>query len=304
MMRQIGVFNAGAPHRLGGLRHAGQRTPAELIDRYQLACRPVRDLLVDYLKERQPAMDYSSLRKLAAYLGNTFWKNLETHHRGIDNLHLSADVAEAWKKRLRTMSKTVDTADEKSAITVERIGYRQCLTPARAFYLDLAQWALEEPERWASWVAPCPVKDEEINQRKVTRHRKARMDARTRERLPVLAELGRSLVERRNTTNALLRSAQQTQPGQSFTAAGQTLARASVKRTTSARIWVEEPATGKRRAWAVVEVLRATGIRVEELLEISHHSLIQYRLPTTGELVPLLQIVPSKTDAERMLPID
>lgn len=41
--------------------------------------------------------------------------------------------------------------------------------------------------------------------------------------------------------------------------------------------------------------------RVDELLEISHHSLIQYRLPTTGEIVPLLQIVPSKTDEERLL---
>jgi hypothetical protein len=54
-------------------------------------------------------------------------------------------------------------------------------------------------------------------------------------------------------------------------------------------------------AWATVEVLRATGIRIEELLELTHHSLIQYRLPTTGELVPLLQIAPSKSDAERLL---
>ena len=72
------------------------------------------------------------------------------------------------------------------------------------------------------------------------------------------------------------------------------------------------PGTGKRRnltgeedhafwAWATIEVLRATGIRVEELVELSHHSLVQYRLPATGELVPLLQIAPSKTDAERLL---
>jgi hypothetical protein len=54
-------------------------------------------------------------------------------------------------------------------------------------------------------------------------------------------------------------------------------------------------------AWAAVETLRLTGYRVEELLEISHHSLIQYRLPTTGEIVPLLQIIPSKTDEERLL---
>ena len=54
-------------------------------------------------------------------------------------------------------------------------------------------------------------------------------------------------------------------------------------------------------AWAIIEVLRATGIRIEELRELSHHSLVQYRLPSTGELVPLLQIAPSKTDAERLL---
>ena len=53
-----------------------------------------------------------------------------------------------------------------------------------------------------------------------------------------------------------------------------------------------------------MEVLRLTGCRVEELTELTHHSLVQYRLPTTGELIPLLQIVPSKTDEERLLPID
>ena len=48
-------------------------------------------------------------------------------------------------------------------------------------------------------------------------------------------------------------------------------------------------------------MLRHTGFRIEELTQVSHHSLIQYRLPTTGELVPLLQIAPSKTDTERLL---
>jgi len=71
-------------------------------------------------------------------------------------------------------------------------------------------------------------------------------------------------------------------------------------------------ATGKRRnlsyeedeafwAFAVIEVLRLTGIRGEELLELSHHSIVQYRLPSTGEIVPLLQVAPSKTDTERLL---
>jgi hypothetical protein len=54
-------------------------------------------------------------------------------------------------------------------------------------------------------------------------------------------------------------------------------------------------------AWASIGVLRLTGVRVEELLELSHHSLVQYRLPDTSELIPLLQIAPSKTDTERLL---
>ncbi|HSR27886.1 MAG TPA: hypothetical protein VLR51_05465, partial [Actinomycetes bacterium] len=63
-LHQLGIFESAAPTRLGELRSAGQRTPAQLIDRFDLACRPVRDLLVDYLCERAPALDYSSLRAL------------------------------------------------------------------------------------------------------------------------------------------------------------------------------------------------------------------------------------------------
>jgi integrase len=311
-LHQMGVLAPSAPERLRELRSRGQRTPEQLIDRFALACRPVRDLLVDYLRERQPALDYSSLRTLAADLGGVFWKDLERHHPGIDSLHLSPEVAAVWKQRLRTRSKTVVTdTGEKKVITVERIGYRQCLTPVRAFYLDLAQWAIEEPARWGRWVAPCPVGEEEINQRKAARRRKARMDARTRERLPVLPVLVRTVDQRRKTAAALLTAARQTRPGQAFTLHGQTLTRSITTRPTD-KIWADDPSTGRRRdlgmeedlafwAWATVEVLRSTGIRIEELTELSHHSLVQYRLPTTGELVPLLQIAPSKTDTERLL---
>jgi hypothetical protein len=313
MLHRMGVLGPAAPPVLRELRAAGQRTPAQLIDRYQLACQPVRDLLVDYLKERQPALDYSSLRSLAADLGGTFWQDLERHHLGIDSLHLTAEVAEAWKQRLRTRRKTITAADgSKSVVTVGRISYRQCLTPVRALYLDLAQWAIEDPSRWARWVAPCPVGAEEISQRKAARHRKARMDARTRERLPALPALARAVDQRRKSAAELLEAARQRQPGDTFTAAGQTLTRSAVMRPAPGRIWADDPATGKRRdlaaeedlafwTWATVEVLRLTGVRIEELLEITHHSLIRYRLPTTGELVPLLQIAPSKTDTERLL---
>jgi integrase len=136
------------------------------------------------------------------------------------------------------------------------------------------------------------------------------MDVRTRERLPALP-LIRHAARHRQHAGELLRAARPARPGAPFTAAGQTLIR-SAARTPTIRVWAEDPAAGKRRdltreedhafwTWAIIEVLRATGVRVEELLELSHHSLVQYRLPGTGELVPLLQIAPSKTDTERLL---
>jgi hypothetical protein len=313
MLHQTGILGPGAPPVLRELRAAGQRTPEELIDRYRLSCRPARDLLVEYLKERQPALDYSSLRSLAAALGGRFWKDLEDHHPGIDSLHLPTEVAEAWKQRLRNTRKTVTTAGGgKSEVTAERISYRQCLTPVRAFYLDLSQWAIEDPARWARWAVPCPVGAEEISQRKAARQRKARMDARTRERLPVLPVLAAAVDEHRKAAAGLLRSARLAEPGETVAVADQTLVRAFVTRPDPARVWVDDPGSGKRRdlaaeedrafwTWAAVEVLRHTGVRIEELLEITHHSLVRYRLPGTGELIPLLQITPSKTDTERLL---
>jgi Phage integrase family len=313
VLHAMGGLGAEAPATLRELRAAGQHTPEELIDRYELVCQPIRDLLVDYLRERQPALDYTSLDALAYYLGGLFWSDLERHHPGISSLHLPAEVASAWKQRLRTVTKTTRGADGKAVrTTAERVNYRACLTRVRAFYLDLACWAVEDPARWGPWAVPCPVGAEEVNQRKDKRRRKSRIDARTRERLPVLPVLVRDLDERRKTAAALLDAARRTEPGQQFTVAEQTLTRIRPGWSAAAKIWAQEPQTGKRHdlgweedrafwTFAAVEVLRSTGIRIEELTELSHHSLVQYRLPSTGEMVPLLQITPSKTDAERLL---
>ena len=92
-LHRMGVLGPDAPATLQQVRSVGQLSCEELIDRYQIACRPVRNLLVDYLRERQPALDYSSLRSLAATLGNVFWKDLESHNPGIESLRLPPDVA-------------------------------------------------------------------------------------------------------------------------------------------------------------------------------------------------------------------
>jgi integrase len=227
-----------------------------------------------------------------------------------DSLRLDAEVASAWKQRLHT--RPPRSSGEATQSSVERLSYLDVLAAVRAFYLDVAEWALDDPARWAQWVAPCPISPQELTRRKAVRRRKARMDARTRERLPVLPVLVRTVDEWRRHSAALLVAARSASPGETFSVDDVTLVRAVRPHAATANVWADDPRTGEHRslsqeeerafwAWAVIEVLRSTGLRVEELLELSHYSLVQYRLPTSGELVPLLQIAPSKTDAERVI---
>ncbi len=313
LLHSAGVFPASAPAtvRMISTRFAGQLAVEQLVDRYDLACRPVRGLLVDYLRERQPGIDYSTLTGLATTLALWFWKDLETHHPGIGSLRLPPGIAAGWKKRIQT--RTVRTPDGGEQ-AVAREAADDILITVRAFYLDLGQWALDEPARWGPWAVPCPIRDSDIQHKKQKSRTKARMDQRTRERLPVLPALAAAVDRGRKDAAARLDAARAAPPGELFTAGGQTLRRARLARP-SRRIWAEDPDSGKRRdlireednafwAWAAVEVLRHTGVRLEELTELSHHSLVQYRLPSSGELVPLLSVAPSKTDQERLLVID
>jgi hypothetical protein len=133
LLHQTGAFGQHAPGSLAQLLTVGQRSPAELIDRYQLACTPVRDLLADYLQERQPALDHRSLDTLAQQLGRNFWQDLERHHPGIVSLHLPPDVATAWKQRLRTKTVAASAADDAAAqATGPRLTSRHTLLAVRA----------------------------------------------------------------------------------------------------------------------------------------------------------------------------
>ncbi len=304
LLRDAAALGADAPATLRVFSGRGQPSCAQLIDRYRLACRPVRDVLVDYLAERQPSVDFSSLQRFAYLLGKLFWADLEAHHPGIDSLKLPREVAAAWKQRV--MMRT------RAGSTTARFDGRSVLGAVRAFYLDLAEWAEEDPGRWGPWAVRCPVSASDVSHKKDRLRRKSRMDQRTRERLPVLPTLVAFVEAERHRAAELLAAAAAAEQGEVFSAAGETLRRPVMRTTTTGRVWAAEFDSGRRRdltfaehrafwTWAMVEVLRHTGIRIEELTELSHHSLVRYRLPTTGELVPLLQIAPSKTDQERLL---
>jgi integrase len=289
----------------------GQRPTAELVDQYRLRCRPIRDLLVRYLDERRPSMDHTSFRGLVIYLVKNFWADLERHHPGIDSIDLPEDVAQAWKQRLFLVT-------DRDGTTRQRRSRLDLLGRVRGFYLDIAEWALQDPS-WAPWAVPCPIRtadtDGQVKERKQV---VAAMHQRVRERLPQLPVLVDTAERHRTEQAALLRAAAAVDIGQTFDHAGDCYRRVAKTRTEKGIrggtpvVLVENTATGQRTelvraeddafwAWAIIEVLRHTGIRHEEFQEITHLALVSYRLPDTGELIPLLQIVPSKNNEERLL---
>ena len=317
ILHELGILDRQAPARLRELRTGGQKTPDELIDRYQLTCRPIRDLLVDYLQERQPGLDYNSLRASGLLPGQPVLEGPRVAPSG------PRQPAPARRGCRRLAAATADPAQDghhQGRPEIRRVRSPGLLRPVPDQRAVLLPRPLPVGDRRSGPLGALgrplprqPGRNRQPQVRTAPQSPDGRPNPRT---APVLPVLVRTVDRRRKTAGELLQAARQAEPGDTFTAAGQTLTRSLLAQSTTVcgtpKIWVDGAPGGKRRdlrheeeyafwAWAAVEVLRFTGIRIEELLEIGHHSLVQYRLPTTGELVPLLQIAPSKTDAERLL---
>ena len=292
----------------------GQRTPAELVDRYGLAPGPVRDLLVRYLAERKTNVDYTTLKSLARMLAGNFWADLERHHpelAGSDTPALPKTTVTAWKERL-----AVIVAPDGSRRP--RADFLDVLLTVRCLYLDLRDWALDDATL-APWVVASPVTRADVagNKKRKLAHQ-ARIHQRIRERVPLVPRMLARLEQDRRDAEAMLALAKQTPADASFNFNGRTYQRISTRIRggrglppdlaydvvcveTGERFSVGRTEEDAFWLWAVVETLRHSGVRLEELLELTHLALVSHRLSTTGELVPLLQIVPSKTNEERLL---
>ncbi|OHV43683.1 tyrosine-type recombinase/integrase [Pseudofrankia sp. BMG5.36] len=145
------------------------------------------------------------------------------------------------------------------------------------------------------------------------------MHQRVRDRLPHLPALVDAAERDLAEQTALLTAARATAVGQTLEHHGQSFRRVVAKSYARGganagppRVLIEDTADGELIdvtrgedeafwAWAIIETLRHSGVRIEELLEITHLALVSHRLPNTGEIVPLLQIVPSKSNEERLL---
>ncbi|GAA4731790.1 ArdC family protein [Phytohabitans rumicis] len=230
LLRKEGILPADAPPTIFAASRRGQLSIEEIVDGYNVVCRPVRDMFVDYLHKRQPGLDYKTIRSLATKLVLLFWKDLELHHPGIDSLHLDEAISRPWKKRLRHVRYGNHNLGQ------ERQDPYSILMAVRAFYADLSHWALEDPARWAQWAAPSPVDSRDLaGMTKAAKHRQSRIHQRIRELAPLLPRIVDTASEHRSNAAALLSAARQVAPGELFTAAGQTLRRTALAHRPPAR---------------------------------------------------------------------
>ncbi len=310
ILHQMEHFPPQTPRTLRTALRAGRRTVEQLVRRYPVANPQLAQLFIDYLTRRQPGLDYTSLEGLSRELVNTFWCAVEKSNPDQADLRLTEETYQQWRAELKFKP---DGSP--------RLSQDVTLMAVRAFYYDLQAWAAEEPEQWAQWVVPCPIRDPETRGKAARRRRSSeRIADRTRRRQPLLPALVAHVEDKYVRLAELLAAAGEAATGEQVTLDGHTYQRVFTdydrRRETEfgqAHVRVRDQATGElinvsrkeQKAfweWAIVETLRHSGVRVEELLELSQLSIRQYQRPG-GEVVALLVIAPSKTDRERVIPM-
>ena len=304
-------FPPGTPPKLRTYIYKGQKSPEEMVDYYRVRDPEVRQLIIDYLVRRQGDTDYPTREGIARCVAGEFWSSIEKLAPEQRDFNIAQQVYDQWREGVRVRKDGKPRADGGTTI----------LLTVRSFYMDLQSWALEEPERWARWAAPCPIPPADLRGFGKRRRRiNERMADRVRQRQPLLPTLVAHVEERYTGLKDLLATARATPLGEVFTHAGRSYTRMGSRRDQRHHddlqfpsVRVRDQQTGAVRSladeeeaafweWAYVEVLRHTGVRVEELVELAHTSIRQYQRPN-GEVIALLVIAPSKTDRERVIPM-
>ncbi|MFI9591154.1 tyrosine-type recombinase/integrase [Nonomuraea sp. NPDC052265] len=303
-------FPSHGPATLKAALLNGRLTVEELVDRYKIRHAGARQLLIAYLERRKPELDYSTLDNLSRHLVSNFWATIEHLAPDQPDLRIDSELYQRWRDQV--------------AVRVDGKGRRDfdpILRAVRAFYSDLQAWAAAEPEQWAIWVAPCPVSDADVRGYGIRKRRvKERMDDRTRQRQPLLSTLVEHMENRYGHLRELLEQATTATGGETVTVEGRTYERLwsrvderRVRLGGQANVRVRDLDNGKYInlthtedaafwEWAIVEVLRHSGVRIEEALELTHLSIRQYQRPN-GEVIALLVVAPSKSDRERVIPM-
>ncbi|MFC7992138.1 tyrosine-type recombinase/integrase [Streptomyces pilosus] len=310
VLHAMGHLPPTVPATMRAALMRGQKSIEELIDLYPIRNQAVRGLLIDYFTRRRADTDYATLKNLVLHLAHHFWEKIERLNPDQADLRISPETYTAWRQMIAVKDNGAPRAGADSLVI-----------SVRSFYYDLHTWAAQEPERWATWVAPCPVPSSDLHGLGARRRRiNERSADRTRQRQPLLPVLVEHVESRYDHFRQLLQLAKEAAEGESFTFAGTSYTRVlseadrKLSRHTApipprlrnndsgkmVHIAAEEETTFWD--WAAVETLRHSGVRIEELCELTHLSIRQYQRPG-GEVIALLVIAPSKTDRERVIPM-
>lgn len=277
----------------------------EMIDRYRVEPEEVRDLFVAYLTEREASgADYSALRHFALTLSYHFWGDIKAHHPEQKDLRLTPEQARDWISRLKV--KPDGTPRRDWAMIVGAI---------RGLYVDVALLANDDPAVWARWAMPSPISSRAVRAGYTAEraHLQARMYERTRSLEPHLPRLLASVAEHQQRWERITAACAAVAPGATFVVDDQPWTRAAHSpRYTPLTMRAVDPDGSRVNltqvehqafwTWACLQLLRHTGLRNQEMLSLTHLSIQPFRKPN-GEILPLLQVAPSKTDMERVLPV-
>lgn len=270
---------------------------AAIVARNKVEPPAVAEMFTRYLRTREPGVDYSTLQSMATELLANFWTEIRAKNPNQSDLRIAPDLVDWWK--------------------VESLGrlknrYRT-LFAVRALYLDIAVWATHDAY-WATWSTASIVSQiDTAGHRKHKRRVVAAQHHRVRKIAPNLPKLLSAIDADLEQQEALLRAATATPLGHQFewagreylreTSAGPGVSMSAVPirdLTTDTRIHQARVAERAFWSWATVHVMHETGMHQEEVSELTATALFTYE-SSTGEKMLLLQVVPSKTDQERVL---
>ncbi|MFS0733869.1 site-specific integrase [Microbacterium sp. 1P10UB] len=296
IMKRTGFAPAEAPP-LRQLGHKARPDAAGFVAQYRVEPPEVADMFTRYLRTRETVLDYGSLRMVANELLRNFWGRIRARNPEQNDLRIGAELGRWWK------------ADALSA----RKNGHTTLWMVRALYLDIAELATDDAS-WARWVAPVFVTQKDTASSSKLRQRTvAAKHQRIRQLTPGIPRLMDSVDRDWDHHRRLLEAARTATPGDEFRLDGATYMR-EIKTRGSMHLTgipITHQVTGQTVlqaraeersfwAWAAVHILHETGVRLEELSELTATAL--FTLETTArEKMLMLQIVPSKSDRERVL---